>query len=495
MGKLNPKVLLLSLAFNSILILPVLGQESPAKPSAEGESVPASSPNNSDRNTVTGILRVIAKAEDAAGGSNNRFNNPDLLSDRQAGAREELDAATRDGEHRLYEMGAKITPQLLDAMNDQHRIVGQVCTKVLSRFGKDAVDPIVKRMLETTEYRGGYRPSYVLQQIGSDAFPALSKYIKEGSTEEQAVVLTSLSEIIPERSYGSYDHQPVLPLETVEAVCQEMSSPSSKVREAAAAVLGRIGPRNQSVENALAKCLREDKDPSVRRKCAHALGQLGQKQTSESAQATAKELATALSGDEFEGVRANAATALGLIKNAADIAVPALNKGLKDPVEEVHTACVNSICNFGARAAVALPELLKDTQEPNSRETQSALRLIAQIGPAAAPAVPTLMKIAASARKQDYQYIRTLLAQAFAAIGPKASAAVPFLTKMLSDQDYSGQREAIRALAEIGPAARDASAALHELAERNPGLKRDIEQAIIQLKVPSDSRPKNVIEI
>lgn len=487
-SRLHP--LLLSVAF-SFIVQPCLAQDAVESVPVNGDSTRQAGSGN---NNVQSVLRTIAKLEDAT--NTTRFpNGEDNFNSRQSGAREELNAAVRDADRKLTAMGPSIIPQLLDNLNDRHQQVGNICARVLGRNGKAVVIPIIKRIEENMNpninYYNHHREIQIMQQVGSDIFEPLNQALKSESPEDRMAAAQLLGELC-QYSSPSNEEALVFPLSTIDTLCSTASTDSNaRVRDLSANALGRIGPRNMKVTETLVTLLKSDSDPKVRRKAAQALGLIAMKQSEIPAQETAKALAVALASDEYEGVRMTAATSLGQAKSAVDIAAPALIKALKDPLLEVKNAALNSLCNFGSKAAVAVPDLVKSLNGTSVRESQTAVRLLAQIGPAAAPAVPTLLKLAIEIKPTE-QYLRYNFLQAFAAIGPKALPAVPYLIEMLHSQDYNVQREAIHALGSIGPAAHPAETALRDLAERDPRLKVEAEQALLQIR--KGGIPKNLIE-
>lgn len=80
--------------------------------------------------------------------------------------------------------------------------------------------------------------------------------------------------------------------------------------------------------------------------------------------------------DEDPGVRAVAATYLGIIHQHAQQAVPALIGALADPDPEVRRAAAAALPSFGAEAAPALPALRKAAGDRNEDVAREAARSI-----------------------------------------------------------------------------------------------------------------------
>ena len=184
-----------------------------------------------------------------------------------------------------------------------------------------------------------------------------------------------------------------------------------------------------------------DEDPSVRSRAADALGTLG-----ESAAEAVPHLIQALS-DSYEPVRLNAAYTLGAI---GEPSVPQLIETLGDENGSTRRMAAYALAAVGAPAVPALSEALQHTTDTVRIEATYAL---AQIGDAAEPAIPALME----RTKDDNAEVRRYLPEALGGLGATAAPAVPLLTDMVADDDDKQARfEAALALAQIGPAAKDA---------------------------------------
>lgn len=83
--------------------------------------------------------------------------------------------------------------------------------------------------------------------------------------------------------------------------------------------------------------------------------------------------------DPHGGVRAVAATYLGILKSGADRAVPALAAGLEDPFVEVRLASATALEAFGHEARPALPALRKAVTDPDRDVAREAGRALVTI--------------------------------------------------------------------------------------------------------------------
>jgi len=84
---------------------------------------------------------------------------------------------------------------------------------------------------------------------------------------------------------------------------------------------------------------------------------------------------------------------------------------------------------------------------------------------------------------QSETIVRQNAALALGAIGPDAKEAVPALTKLLQDPEWTVRRHAALALGEIGPAAQESMPALSKLKQDHQSLVRKAaEEAIRRIR-------------
>ena len=83
--------------------------------------------------------------------------------------------------------------------------------------------------------------------------------------------------------------------------------------------------------------------------------------------------------DPDAGVRAVAATYLGIIHDAPDAAVPALAKALTDPDAEVRRSAAAALASFEAQAQPALAALRKASTDRNEDVAREATRTIVKL--------------------------------------------------------------------------------------------------------------------
>jgi HEAT repeat protein len=118
-------------------------------------------------------------------------------------------------------------------------------------------------------------------------------------------------------------------------------------------------------------------DPIVRREALRSIGKL--KERAPLDRALVVPLLVSGLEDRDEGVRAVAATYLGIVRDGADQAVPALIRALTDPDAEVRRASAAALGSFGESAAPALPALRKAAADRNEDVAQEAGRTIVRL--------------------------------------------------------------------------------------------------------------------
>jgi HEAT repeat protein len=275
----------------------------------------------------------------------------------------------------------------------------------------------------------------------------------------------------------------------------------ASVRRHAAKVLGKQKLDPSLALRQFSKSLR-DCDEQVRISAINGLEKLGP--------TAVAILAQALSHPDKQ-VRREAAWALGRMGSQARPAVGALAEALKDTDLRVAQGAARSLGMIGPGAEPAILALMGVLDDSNFLICRLAAWSLGQIGPAAVPGLVQALQAAEI-------YVRCEAAWALAQMGPKACDAVPALCAALrseearclfksdgppaSDPDLdttvpvfipprNGTPEAfcllvVKALGEIGPAAREAVPELAHLAEAGQGTAqvvahlalKQIEQAV-----------------
>ena len=162
-------------------------------------------------------------------------------------------------------------------------------------------------------------------------------------------------------------------------------------RSAAAIALGGIGPEAKSAVPALAEVLDDiNEEETVQRDAEAAIRSIGH---------AAVPTLTALLKDKDEGVRGNAARALGIIGPEAETAIPDLTRMVTD-------------------------------KDAGYRDRLGACYAFGKIGPAAKAAIPAITEML----KDRYTPVREAAAESLGEIGPTAKPAIPALTELLKDK-------------------------------------------------------------
>jgi HEAT repeat protein len=397
----------------------------------------------------------------------------------------------QESEDKLYAIGPKTIPVLIETLNRSEQETSQAAERVLIKFGTPVVRPLIIAVAEQklTAHHGKRAASDVMRKLGGTAVDPMKELLAGPADAYRISSMNMLTEMLPDRRHYHRYHSHhdnveegyVMSAELIATLCTALGDHNDAIRRAALETLGRVGPRNAAMLQSLYKTMKTDPDATVRRTCATALGDVGQLQSSEPSVRTVEVLEFALVSDEYEGTRMAAAKALGKMTNAPT-AVRALVKGLSDPVQMVRDNCVGALQSFGPAAAPAVPELIKVLKAPNQRTAEEAARTLGRIGPAAAPALPAMLKLAVEGG-QERSSMRYAITEACKSMGEKASPAVPYLTTMLKDPSNSSARYGIvEALGAIGPSASSAEPAMLEVAKTNSSLRQRVETALKRIK-------------
>jgi HEAT repeat protein len=202
-------------------------------------------------------------------------------------------------------------------------------------------------------------------------------------------------------------------------------------------------------------------------------------------------------------------------REALRIALPALRRGLSDPVVAARLQAVEALETLGPGAAPAVPELIRTLRDPDRFVRWAAARTLGKIGPgeaavavrplgrllhdhdldvdlaaataldrlgpAAHDAVPDLIRaLGASDAEKRRATIRTLTS-----IGTAATPAVPGLGRALSDPEAGVRHDAAVLLGKLGPAAAAAEPALQRaLADSDPDVRQAVSAALLKVSPP-----------
>ena len=136
-------------------------------------------------------------------------------------------------------------------------------------------------------------------------------------------------------------------------------------------------------------------------------------------------------------VAADAARALGALRERAGPSVPALVLTLSHEEPHVRIYAAEALASIGPKAAAATKRLTRALHDPIPGVRWAAGEALAGIGPAAHSAVPQLIE----ALKDQFLYVRICAAEALGSIGPKAHTAEEALRASAKDPAVRYQAE------------------------------------------------------
>src|SRR6185369_10713622 len=136
-------------------------------------------------------------------------------------------------------------------------------------------------------------------------------------------------------------------------------------------------------------------------------------------------------------VAADAARALGALREKAGPSVPALVLTLSHEEPHVRIYAAEALASIGPKAAAATKRLTRALHDPIPGVRWAAGEALAGIGPAAHSAVPQLIE----ALKDQFLYVRICAAEALGSIGPKAHTAEEALRASAKDPAVRYQAE------------------------------------------------------
>ena len=207
----------------------------------------------------------------------------------------------------------------------------------------------------------------------------------------------------------------------------DLEKSDAPVRRRAAAALAAFGPDALAP---LGHAAVSDADPEVRLEAIKSIGRLGP------AGAPAVPALVQASRDRVIFVRRGAATALGSVRATTPEALEALIHGLVDPDAAVVDNAAHSLLSLGPPAIGPLTQSLKD---PDGGLRQMAV-----------------LTLSGGIR--------------FGRLRPIPPETVAALIETLGDTDQDIRDEAARALADLGPQAKDALPALRRMADSDPAV-------------------------
>jgi HEAT repeat protein len=205
----------------------------------------------------------------------------------------------------------------------------------------------------------------------------------------------------------------------VDALVEQLSNKSAKVRVHAVAALGQMDPPATQAAATIARLMA---DPNVH-------------------------------------VRRVAVRAFRQVRPDPKAAIPLLMKALEDSDPAVKIGVLDMLAEFGKVAVPALVQALG-----NDKTAYWACLALSEVGPDAEPAVPTLRLLLDKNKNPE---IRREAVMSLGAIGPASAPAVPALVAVLDQDDPAMRLSGAYALGQIGPAAKAATGPLREFVDGN----------------------------
>jgi HEAT repeat protein len=375
-----------------------------------------------------------------------------VLNRHQAPASLRSEAAFALG--RIGELSAAIVPALSAALKDNKMEVREQAAEALGWIGSPAREaaPALVAALKDEELKVVRRACQALSSIGdAEAAPALLELFRSDRAEVAGAAGRALwglgpkaDSVVPalltsaqgpiDKSDAARNLLASFGSRLVPVLVKTLSDDQAARREAAADVLGRIGPPARAAVPALLALLK-DKSAAAALTAAMALSHID----STRAAAAAPLLADAL---DLPG----ATVALANIGPSARAAVPALIAALKPGknsanADLLYTGVRLALARIGPSAVPALIETLKDKRPGVAPMAAEALSWVL---PPQKSAVPALRQ----AIKEDRAHA-DVYALALMRLSPLARDAVPELTDLLTDP--SSRAEAAQALVRIDP--------------------------------------------
>jgi HEAT repeat protein len=283
----------------------------------------------------------------------------------------------------------------------------------------------------------------------------------------------------------------------VASLAGALSDPDPDVRSEAARVLGDFAPVDVSVVPALLRVL-DDPYPRVRLAAVDTFGLMGP---------LAKDAVPHLirkMQDKDKAVRLRAICALRSVGPYARPAIPALVEALKNQEPSAPPgqtspagAAAFALAELGPDAASAVPALLEILNRKDLEQRNAAIVALGHIGLAHERVLPTLLTLLG---EQNEPQVRVAAACAIGRIGPRAKEALPALLALLGAPPAPGTEKlpepcasAVRALGFFGEAGRPAVRPLANIVKDKKApvdLRREAISALMELgPVAKDAIP------
>lgn len=359
------------------------------------------------------------------------------------------------------------TPSLIEALKDASPEVRAYSADALGAIGDRRAEVVNALFAAVTDKspmvrREALQALRMLQIPREEAIPRFAKILEQAAPEDVTPVLETLAEggdrsvpfLVECLDDGDASYWACLALAeigppakaAVPGLTKLAAHEDPEMRLEAIVALGEIGPDAKASTDALLSALTKDDFTGVRYAAAYSLGKIG----AASGPVDSALTASAKSDDPFLALMAAWALSQLHPDDRAKLtqSVDAIVAALKSDKPELRAAgarCLVESNRTAEAAEVAAPHLAAGLKDADPVVVASALDAIAAMGEKAVPRATKAL---------ENPEVRLYAARVLQRIGPKAEAAVPALTTALSVDDPEFKREAQYALAMIGaPAA------------------------------------------
>lgn len=366
-------------------------------------------------------------------------------------------------------------PALLDALRDEDpgvRAAAALAVGTLGEEGEEGVQSLTFAMGKDTE-QVRIAAIQALGQIGPPAdraAPQLVDYMLSGDTylgEAAARALAGIrsadvqEQIVDTLGHGNADLRMMALTaisgygaqapEAIPLITQMASSPDERVDVRAAAIeaLGQMGSAAREASMQTLFTILEGPDDSLARKASGALSRMGPEVVPAMIQMTSHESAT---------VRRLAILALMDLDAPADQVLSVYTDRLDDEDPEVVFTSVTALGHLGHDAAPSMQEVAALMAELAPRVDYTHLWEQGLEEGTLDPVPDTLVRMgpeSVTALQQalghEMPIVRWRAARALGLLGASAEPAVPTLMQAVTDEDVFVRKDAVRALARIGP--------------------------------------------
>jgi HEAT repeat protein len=368
--------------------------------------------------------------------------------------------ATKDAE--------RVTPTLLRLLKDQDPFKHAVALQTLRQMGPAAL-PCLPALLHGPT--GDFTSlGEVVRQIGPAALPdllAAADVKTTGAVRRKAV--TVLGHAGPD---------------AVPHLLRLLDDVNPGVREAAVSSLGAVGPKAKEALPALEKIVKEEKG-YIRTLALFSLGKLGAE-----AKPALPLLLESVRGKDAE-LRFPALVALEQVPGDAKDVVPALDEAIKadvPPAFRLKAARLRLKLDPDPDPVLpVLGELLKEILTQ-----QEVIAVLGELGPKAAPALPQLMEIAQA--KTPPVFSNLTLLSALVRIDPEGKTVTPALLTFLRDRDRLVRLGALSHLARLGQEC-DVTPLLAELRGNDAFAQAQLHRALRQLGPKAKGATATLVEL